>query len=268
MYLCAKVSSFMKQEYIEKLQSWRIWSIEDVVHLSGSIYAARELMRNYIARGIVSSVRRNLYVANDLATGLPIANRFEIASKVAKDSYVGYHSALEYHGIAQQVGFNVQVCASKKIRPFSFDDRDYQYCPSAFDDGVMTPATDSMVRVSNIERTIVDCADRVDLAGGWEEILSSFEMIHRPDFHLIENYLTRYGKKSLYAKLGLLSEYFTAQWNTPQEFISLCALQCKRNLNYFTSKEDSSSYFKQWNIYIPDAMFNYITANTSHDEII
>ncbi len=257
----------MKQEYIEKLQSWRIWSLEDIGQLYKSPISARELMRNYISRGIVSSVRRNLFVANDLATGLPIPGRYEIGSRIAKNAYIAYHSALEYHGIAQQLSFTVQVCTAKKFRPFSFDDQDYSYCNSAFEDGVMTPVADSFVRVTDIERTIVDCADRIDFAGGWEEILSSFEMIHRPDFRTIEKYLGKYGKKTLYAKLGLLSEHFTTLWNTPADFLEKCHLHCKQ-LSYFTSKEDSTAYFKQWNIYVPDAMFKYITSSTSSDEII
>ncbi len=257
----------MKQEYIEKLQSLRIWSIEDVESLSKSSSSARELMRNYISRGIVSSVRRNLFLANDLATGLPIANRYEIGSKITKNSYIAYHSALEYHGIAQQLGFTVQVCATKRFRPFSFDDQDYQYYSSSFENGVLTSATDTLVRVTGIERTIVDCTDRVDLAGGWEEVFSSFEMIHRPDFRLIETYLEKYGKKSLYTKIGLVSSYFTPQWNTPEGFVERCAELGCHNLNYFTSKEDSAAYCKQWNIYIPEAMMKYITTITTSKSI-
>ncbi len=258
----------MKQEYIEKLQSWRIWSMVDVEKLSKSQSSARDLMQNYISRGIVSSVRRNMFLANDLATGLPIPGRYEIGSKITNDSYIAYHSAMEYHGIAQQLSFTVQVCSAKKFRPFTFDDYDYKFCASAFEDGIVNPSTDSLVRVTNIERTIVDCADRIDLAGGWEEVIQSFEMIHRPDFRLIESYLQKYNKKALYPKLGLLAEYFSTQWNTPSSFLEKCSAYSKTSLNYFTSKDDSKTYLNRWNIYIPTLMLHYIKSNIDNHEII
>lgn len=253
----------MKQEYIAQLQSWRIWSMKDLLQLTKNPFTARELMRNYISRGIVCSARRDLFVASDLATGLPIPGRYEIGSKIAKDAYIAYHSALEYHGIAQQVSFVVQVCSEKKFRPFSFDNQDYNYCYSAFEEGVIVPAMDTFVRVTNIERTIVDCINRVELSGGWEELLSSLEMIYKPNFHSIERYLSKYNKKTLYAKTGMIAELFSTLWNTPTAFLEKCRQNSNCNLNYFTSKEDSIAYYKKWNIYLPSAMHTYIT----HDSI-
>lgn len=262
-----EIFKFMKQEYIENLQSWRIWNVEDLGKIQKSSASAKMLMQNYMSRGLVSSVRRNLFAANDLATGLPIPTRYEIGSRITPTSYISYHSALEYHGFAQQLGFVVYVASKKKFRPFSFNDYDYQYCQSFMEEGVINPMTDTLVSVTNVERTIVDCVDRIDLAGGWEEMLSSLEMIYRPDFTLIELYLKKYGKKTLYAKMGLMAEYFSLQWNTPKEFITKCSEICKRHLSYFTAKEESRAYNKTWNIYVPQSMQMYMKKSNNHEII-
>ncbi len=97
----------MRGSYIKNLQKKRIWGLDYVAGMTGSLSAAKALMHSYANSRMVSSVRRDMYLANDLATERPLANKFEIASAVCDGSFVAYHSALEYHGCGHQAVFQV-----------------------------------------------------------------------------------------------------------------------------------------------------------------
>ena len=62
---------------------------------------------NWIALKLKSKtykkVRSNLYALIDPSTNDIYSTKFEIASKISDSSFVCYHSALEYYGIANQV---------------------------------------------------------------------------------------------------------------------------------------------------------------------
>lgn len=57
--------------------------------------------------GIVAKIRNNMYICISGETGAPIANRFQIASKITPTSYVSHHTAMEYYGITDQVYYDV-----------------------------------------------------------------------------------------------------------------------------------------------------------------
>ena len=67
----------------------------------------------------IKKIRNGLYVSIDQA-GIINSTKFEIASKISPDSFVAFHSALEYYGIANQVFNNMVVGSSTKFNTFEF----------------------------------------------------------------------------------------------------------------------------------------------------
>jgi predicted transcriptional regulator of viral defense system len=55
-------------KYIEEFHKLKIFHKKDVVAFTGSENAARELLRRYKQQGLISQIRRDLYVATDLVT--------------------------------------------------------------------------------------------------------------------------------------------------------------------------------------------------------
>ena len=63
------------------------------------------LQKKYFAgtkKGVMSHVRRDVYVATDWASRLSIASKFKIAGHITPSSCRSHHAALEYLGIAHQ----------------------------------------------------------------------------------------------------------------------------------------------------------------------
>ena len=49
------------------------------------------------------------------------------------------------------------------------------YAPDRHREGIVRPAEHVSVRVTDVERTILDCIDRPDLAGGLEELVYNLD---------------------------------------------------------------------------------------------
>jgi len=59
------------------------------------------------------------------------------------------------------------------------------------------------VRVTGLERTLVDVLDRPDLEGGWEEIWRSLESVEFFDLDQVIKYALLLGNATTIAKVGL-----------------------------------------------------------------
>ena len=134
---------------------------------------------NWIASQVrankILKVRNGLYVHVDVS-GYPLTTKFEIATKIADDAYVCYHSALEYFGVANQVFNTVTVGSRKRFNNFTFDDIDYIRKPAKHEVQIMNIVT-AAVRVTSLERAVIDCFDDIDAGGGIDEILNALDQI-------------------------------------------------------------------------------------------
>lgn len=139
-----------------------LFTLQDVAQEVGNTRSAQTLLMRYQKQGFVSKVRRGLYCANNIATHLPEANKYQVASAITPSSYVAYHTAMEYHGLAHQVYYDVAVGGEQAFNAFEFDGIHFAFRQIPTHIGIDTPIADSHVRVTNVERTIIDCIDRID----------------------------------------------------------------------------------------------------------
>lgn len=251
------------QQYLENLHSLKLFNLSDVIALTGTMRSAQELMRNYVRRGIVVQIRRNLYSVTDLATKTIIATKFEIGSHVSESSYISYHSALEYHGIAHQQFFTLYVSSNSRFNDFDFEDIHYAYCKSNIVEGVEIPSMDTKVKVTNLERTIIDCLDRLDRAGGLEEFVHSLSMLTFLDENKLLDYLSVYAKAFLYKKAGFVLGFFQKDLKLSTDFIDLCHQKGAAHVKYLTDPQESDTFHKGWNIYAPKNILSFLEQGTN-----
>jgi len=246
------------QQYIERLHSLKLFELKDVTAMTGTMRSAQELLRNYVKRGIAVQIRRNLYSVTDLATKATMANKFEIGSHISTSSYISYHSALEYHGIAHQQFFNLYASSDSRFNDFAFEDIYYSYCKSNVSEGVETPFMDSKVKVTNLERTVVDCLDRIDRTGGLEELIHSLAMITYLNESKLLDYLEVYNKAFLYKKVGFVLDLFRSELKLTSDFINFCHQKGAAHVKYLTDVQESDTFYKKWNIYAPGNILSYL----------
>ena len=125
---------------------------------------------------------------------------------------VAYHSALELHGCARSLWQStLQVIAPG--RP-EFASLPLFRCwfvrpPRGFDpadDIAVVPCRGVDVRATTVERTVADVFARPRLAGGWEELLRSLELIHQLDCLETARHMRSLGNAAAAGALGFWME--------------------------------------------------------------
>ena len=245
-------------KYIEELHRLKIFHKKDVVALIKDENVAKEILRRYKKQGLISQVRRDLYVATDLATKASLVEKFEIAGHITPSSCLAYHAALEYHGLAHQVFYHLYVSSNEAFRNFDYDGISYIYCPSKSDAGVVRPVTDSYVRVTDLERTVIDCIDRIDLSGGLEELVQCFTIITYINERKLLDYLNGFNKQFLFQKAGFILAYFQNEMKLSDAFFSLCQSKIGKSTRYLTDTGESDTYFKEWKLCAPENILSFL----------
>ena len=118
----------------------------------------------------------------------------------------------------------------------------------------MTPKGNPYVRVTDIESTLLDCFDRIDRAGGIEELLHCMEAIVLLDEEKIINYLEKNDKTFLYQKTGYLLERIKEQANISDSLIELCRTKGTKSVKWLTNDEDSDTFVSKWRTYVPQEL--------------
>ena len=245
-------------KYLEQFHRLKIFHKKDAVALIKNKDAAKEILRRYRKRGLISQVRRDLYVVTDLAYKTSLATKFEIAGNITPSSYLSYHAALEYHGLAHQFFYTLYISSKEKFNEFDYEGIRYVYFQSKSDTGVVNPVTDALVRVTDLERTVLDCIDRIDLSGGLEELIACFAVITSVNEKKLLDYLHLFNKRMLYRKTGFILGYFQKEMKLSDAFFALCKSKTGRNIRYLTDKQESDTFFKEWQLYAPKNMLSFL----------
>ncbi|MBW1936411.1 MAG: transcriptional regulator, partial [Deltaproteobacteria bacterium] len=99
-----------------------------------------------------------------------------IASKMADDAVLGYHTALQFYGKGYSLSSRYLYLTKRATRVTTF--RDYEFRGVEFPKRLRAKGKELFsvetheraglpVRVTSLERTLVDVLDRPDLGGGW-----------------------------------------------------------------------------------------------------
>ena len=264
MYVCVKFGYM--QGYLSKFHGLRLFSLENAGSIVKGKNSAVKLLANYISKGLVCKVRRNLYGVTNPATGHILADQYEIASAITSSAYISYHSALEYYGLANQVFNTVYVSSESRFNDFEFDGRTYHYCNSNSKTGITAPLMSGKVRVTTLERTVIDCIDRIDRSGGTEELLQSIQAIQYLDEKQLMEILSDYDKATLYKKAGFVLEHYRNQLHLSTNFFDICSKRNNVGSKILTSVEDCPRYDSKWRIYVPEICYA-MTQSTDYESV-
>lgn len=284
-----------------KLLKLGVFTLNDAVAVHGgsknsAVFAVRFLLNNKL----VESVKKNLYVCNDIENKLPVADKFKIGSSIAKDAYISHYSALEFHGFVydyedqwdfededQEDGNQIDldfydgdrtdfqdgehqngdqnntlkstiyVSSSSKVKPFNYKGISYKPVALKHNEGVMTYNKRLGTRVTNIERTVLDCLKDIDKAGGIEEFLACLCSISFLDSDKLIEYLEMYNIQFLYQKAGYILEKF--KFKLPPSFYELCHERMSKSSRYLTNKcKGSMLYIADWKLLVSKDLIFYM----------
>ncbi len=162
--------------------------------------------------GRVVRVKPGLFVRSASAE----FDAYALAARMAPDAELAYHTALELHGHAQSVFSTLTFTTWSKVKPLTFAEHRFRPVrPRAALGRVDRPGRWTVrmerlggpVRVTSLERTVVDCFDRPDLAGGMDEVWRSMAGVRALDLPALLAYFECLARPLLAARLGYFLEH-------------------------------------------------------------
>jgi predicted transcriptional regulator of viral defense system len=237
--------------------SVRVFSLQDAKAIVGNYMTARKAVIQLVRSGFGVRVYKGLYAAippeyHD--TGYDV-DRYILASRIAgKDGFLAYHSGLEVHGVAQSSFNTVYSISRRRVRPFSFQGIEYKFIQSGHFFGVNDVTRDIVkVRVTDKERTILDCIRRPDLCGGLEEVIKSIEMFRLINTERLAAHLNSYGEQSLIQRAGFVLSLLKDKMGIPDDFLTGLRLSVSKKLYYLVPRmgRGTGRLDRGWNVIAP-----------------
>lgn len=228
-----------------------IFTYEDVKDLYPNPKNYYAYVNRACKRGELKKIKKGLYALVDPSTGYIYATKFQIASKLSKDSYFSYHDAIEYYGYATQVFVSRFTYISHSYaRSLVFEDVEYCAVKNKCDLEIVDTIKENGSRVVSFERMLVDSIDNPGLAGGLEEVELVLASCPSPYTDVVIKLLEFYDKAVLYQKVGYLFEKYFGD-ELPQSFYDLCLSRIGKKTHYFGGKVRYSKFIKKWKLMVP-----------------
>lgn len=212
------------------------------------------MLWNIRKKGLIERVKQNLYVAINIAERQPVVSRYRIASSLSPDAVVSYHSAFEFYGYSNQVFNEVFVSTKTRFRNFIYNGIEYKRMSEGISSGVETLSMGE--RVTTIERTVLDCIDHLDRAGGLEEFLRILAVIPSLDEKEMIELLSLYDNGFLYMKTGYVLSFFSKELNLSDRFFIFCRQRLPNCKAYLYKGDGGFSYIDEWKLYAPKNIRN------------
>lgn len=199
----------------------KVVSFNDIVQKAAGIIEAtpdrRYIYRKYVNRlvksGKLQRIKKGLYVVLSPLEEPKrhVVDKLLIASKIRNKYYLGFHTALEYYGCASSFYNEAYVCVKAKDRFNPFQYKRFSFRPVFVEDITLGVEEKNYhgntIKVSSKERTFIECIDRIQYAGGWEECIKSLEGLGGLNIKKLVNLLLhKYKKDILFRRVGYILE--------------------------------------------------------------
>lgn len=236
--------------YFELLKK-PVFNMEYVNLYCNNIETSRSAVKRLMSGGMVAKIRNNMYTCINGQSGVPIANRYQIASHITSTSYISHHTAMEYYGVANQVFHEVYVSSCSSFREFEFDGYKYSFLQSPTHTGVEYPAYSGDIAVTSLERTLVDSIYLMDKIAGMEETIENIRGISILDEKKILEILQIYSNQFLYQKVGYILDFYKEQLDISEVFLEACHRHIGKSKRYITRYNSDGVYDRKWQLVVP-----------------
>jgi predicted transcriptional regulator of viral defense system len=200
-------------------------------------------------------------VANGVYAGALAAaspNRYRVPRALRDDAVVALHSALELHGVANQVFHTVYYFSAGARKDVVFDHVTYHRVASP---RALAAASHRLFQTElgahNIlgtgrERSFIDCLLFLDYSGGVEELDKSLAMFPSFDFEAALAYLKLLRRPWLYARLGFLLDRQTDKLFFRGKIRDRFLRKLPRGVVYLADKRPGNHWVPTWKLMVPE----------------
>jgi predicted transcriptional regulator of viral defense system len=187
---------------------------------------ARKLAHELVRKQWLQRLRRGTYLLNPSQHGpdaLPDTDPLRVGSRLVEPYYFGYATAAELRGLlpqASRVYFIVTTVRWVPSRAMGIEFRSVHVSPRRFFGAERLRRRGVTISVSNLERTILDCLERPEYAGGLPGVVQILGLAKpRLDWSRLGSYLDRIGNRSLALRAGYLVERVRPSVPAPEGWV-------------------------------------------------
>lgn len=158
------------------------------------------ILDNMVEKGLARRLARGTYVLSETYDS---RDSYEIVSHVEPASYVGFWSALHYHGMTEQVPRTIFVAVTKQKRSIDVQGQPVTFVrvkPESF----FGYDRYGDVVASDPEKTVIDCLRLPEHAGGIRHVYEAIS--DEIDVRRLVEYAERLGSGAVAARAGYLLE--------------------------------------------------------------
>jgi predicted transcriptional regulator of viral defense system len=238
-------------------QSTPLFTLKELRERYGHGRSLLNMLHRLKHQGRVRPLAKGVYTG--AFTAVPI-NRYAVPTTLREDAVVTCHSALELHGVANQVFQTVYYFSAHARKDVVFDNITYRRVapPHALVRArrldFLVQSVSGHVRVTSRERSVVDCLMFLDYSGGGEELDRSLAMFPSFDFAAALEYLKLLRMPWLYARLGFLLDRHAEKLffrGAPRD----CFLRkLPAGVAYLERKRPGNRWVPTWKLMVPETL--------------
>jgi len=238
-------AQFMQKQGIKKSSSWR------------------QQLSYYHKSGNLINIRRFLYAVkpNSVEKENYWVDPYLIAGKATLDSIIGYHTALELHNLAYTTFQELTFLTLEPNKSFAYQGqrfRPVKFPESLVKQNKINNNVDQIqrqgvkIKLTCLERTIVDVLDRSDLGGGWEEIWRSLDHAINFDPVKLINYTLSLNNSTIVAKVGFFLEQRPSHLAINPIHIKKLLPHIPKQPHYMNrDRRGKGKYYEKWQLIVP-----------------
>jgi len=139
-----------------------------------------------------------------------IVHDFVIASHLVKPYFIGFWSALNHHGLSDQIPKSVFIATKKAKKPLVVLNTEFVFIKlneGRFIGIDKIEIEGKKINISNINKTVADCLDHPEHSGGIEEVARAIYFNHKElNFMKIKDYALKMNNITILKRLGFILE--------------------------------------------------------------
>ncbi|MDF1546635.1 MAG: hypothetical protein P1P88_02360 [Bacteroidales bacterium] len=235
-----------QQEFLKQLSDYEvdIFSISDIEKtLNNKFENLNAILENLQKKGFLSRIEAGKYCRANFR------DEKVIGCYISGNGAVAYWSALNIHGLTEQfpnVVF-IQTTKSKKSKDiFGTTYKFVSVIPSKFVGHTEEGYGSRVYKITDIEKTIIDCFDTPQYSGGYAELIRAFNQAKLNSQKMIE-YCKAVNNRSVIKRLGFLCEILEKDKLLP--FLQYAKEQINKRYDLFDPLSiDKGEFIKDWRL--------------------
>jgi predicted transcriptional regulator of viral defense system len=208
-------------------------------------------------QGRVRQLTKGVYGGTLAAVPL---NRYHVPATLRNDATLALHSALEWHGVANQAFQTVYYFSARARKDVVFENVTYHRAAPpvalarAHQERFQTQETSEGLIVTNRERSFVDCLLFLDYSGGVEELDQSLAMFPSFDFEAALEYLKLLRKPWLYSRVGFLLDRHADDLIFRDTARDQFLRHLPPGVAYLGKKRPGNRWVPSWKVMVPETL--------------